>query len=109
MSVVVGCVKMADSKVKGGTAHFLDIVEAVLIAEVLPQSQRNHGKLKPAFSAAAVYHSVITIFFRCIHNNIPFRNRISLVYHIITEKSTENVVIRKMLTTGAYNSKIEGQ
>ena len=32
-----------------------------------------------------------------------------IVKHIITEKSTENVVIRKMLTTGGQNSKIEGQ
>ena len=64
--VVVRQVEMGDAAVKRCLTELCHPLQAVGVAEVVPQPQGQQGQFQPAVSAAAVFHLRITVFVKNI-------------------------------------------
>src|SRR5213080_3055789 len=67
-TVVVRQVKMRDAEVERPTHHRARVAEAIDAAEVVPQSQRDDGKLHAALAAALVGHGIVADIRRAIRH-----------------------------------------
>src|SRR5689334_7655923 len=69
-TVVVGEIEVRYAEIEGAPADGPGIVEDRILAEIVPEAQRQQGKIEAASAAAAIMHAVITVRSRLIAHMI---------------------------------------
>src|SRR5208283_2422600 len=70
-AVIIGEIEMRDAEIEGAAQHGAGIFKVVYSAEVVPQSERNGGKLNAAAPRAAILHGIVTLVICYIHAASP--------------------------------------
>ena len=74
-AVIIRKIEVRDAVIKGCETHLLHIGVVSRISEIMPQSQRQGGKLKPAPAAAVIFHCLVSVVFCLIqcHTSCIFK------------------------------------
>src|SRR5208283_1743600 len=69
-AVVVGEIEMGDAEIEGAAQHGAGIFKVIDAAEVVPQSERDGGKLDAAASRAAILDGIVTLVIGDVHDGL---------------------------------------
>jgi hypothetical protein len=77
-AIVVGEIEVSDAEVEGAAEHGASVFEIIVATEVVPEAERDGGKLDAAASAAAILHGVVTVGGGDVHTIVVPRIWLSL-------------------------------